>query len=256
VDVENLEGGLRANILTGDDGPNVLQAPHTGQPIRGPAKLAGRAGDDRLFGGPRSDAITGGPGDDTIDGWTGTRPDQLSGDEGDDTITGSDGADQISGGAGDDAIVPRLAHRLQRKGAQGDRIACGDGMDSVDYPYPRALVRRSCESVTVEHARLERPRKVGPRVMEVTATFIRSGSTASPCAVYIELRSPRTSLLLGRSQRLRWRKRAQVSFRIRLTGAGVQRLSQGRTPLIVAWVNSLHACRRSDRMREGFSFRP
>jgi hemolysin type calcium-binding protein len=41
VGVENVEGGLRANTLTGDDGPNVLQAPFTGKRIRGPATLAG-----------------------------------------------------------------------------------------------------------------------------------------------------------------------------------------------------------------------
>jgi RTX calcium-binding nonapeptide repeat (4 copies) len=255
VAVENLEGGLRDNSLTGDAGPNVLQAPATSRPIRGSARLAGGGGDDRLFGGPRSDAIAGGPGDDTVDGGVGTRPDELSGDEGDDAITGSDGADRISGGSGGDAIVPRLAHRLQRRGAPGDRIACGAGTDSVDHPYPRALVRRSCERVTVRHARLGRPRRAGPRVVKVAATFIKARSTASPCALFIELRTPRTRVPLGHSQRSRWRDGARVTFRVRLTAAGVRTLRSGGPP-VVAWITSLHTCRPPDPLREGFSFRP
>jgi hypothetical protein len=151
--------------------------------------------------------------------------------------------------------VPRLDRRLQRKRARSDRIGCGPGADSVDYPYPRVLVRRSCERVTVTHARLERPRRVGPRIVKVAATFIKSGSTASPCVVYIELRTRRAGRLLGRSQRLRWLRGADVSFRIRLTAVGMRGLSPGDPAPIVARVISLHRCRSTDRLREGFSFR-
>jgi Ca2+-binding RTX toxin-like protein len=254
VDVEKLEGGLRANTLTGDDGPNVLQT-STAATIRGSATLTGGGGNDRLFGSSRSDTITGGAGDDTLDGGIGIRPDQLSAGDGDDRITGSDGPDRISGGAGDDVIEPRLRYRLQKEGDYGDLIGCGEGLDSVDYPYPRALVRGSCERVTVIHARVERPRRVSSTVVEVPATFIKSRSSASPCALYIELRDPRTDVLLGRSQRLRWQKRAQVTFRIALTAAGVRRLRGGAAPLVVAWVNSLYSCMPPDRVREGFSLR-
>jgi Ca2+-binding RTX toxin-like protein len=77
--IEDLGGGLSADTVAGDDGPNALR---------------GSAGDDTL---------TGGGGADIIDGGT--------------------GADTISGDAGDDVILAR--------DGEVDRIACGDGVDSV-----------------------------------------------------------------------------------------------------------------------------
>ncbi len=78
--VANVTGGLDADSLTGDDGPNTLR------------------------GGPGEDSIAGGGGDDVIDGGPGA--DTLSGDAGDDVILSRDGAsDHVACGPGTDSVV-------------------------------------------------------------------------------------------------------------------------------------------------------
>jgi Ca2+-binding RTX toxin-like protein len=78
--VEDLDGSVAGDSITGDGGSNTLR------------------------GGPGDDALAGGGGDDILDGGTGA--DVLSGDAGDDIVLARDGeADQISCGDGVDSVV-------------------------------------------------------------------------------------------------------------------------------------------------------
>lgn len=254
--IENVEGGLRENTLTGDDGPNVLQASFTAAGrVTGAAILDGGGGNDGLYGGLRSDRILGGAGDDTLDGGVSRRPDELRGGEGNDSISGSQGADRISGGPGDDAITPRLEYAFQKHGAPGDRIACGSGYDAVEFPYRRALVPLGCETVRVTNALLIQPRRATRRLVVLNATLLKARSSLPACRVFAELRAGRSRLLLGRSQRVRWRRNIGVQFDLRLTDAGVRRLAHGGSPVQVRIVHVFGCRRETGRRVEGFSVR-
>jgi hypothetical protein len=254
LSVENLEGGLRANRLTGDDGANVLEVPSSERVLRG-SELTGGAGDDQLRGGERSDAIDGGTGADHIDGGSGLRPDLLVGGAGADVIVGSPAADRIAGGAGDDSIEPVLARLLAKGSSRGDQIACGPGLDSVDFPYPKAFVRGSCERVAMLFARLSRPRLIGSRFVDVAATLVKAASQAPPCGVRVDLLNRRTGRLLGRSAALRWREGRRTRFRIALTAAGRRELRvAGSRPVLVRVSNQLE-CDRPQAITGGFAIR-
>jgi hypothetical protein len=253
--IETVEGGLRDNTLTGDDGPNGLRAPFTADPVRGRVTLDGGGGNDSLYGGPGSDRIQGGAGDDTVDGGVSRRPDDLRGGEGNDSISGSQGADRISGGPGDDAITPRLEYALQKRGAPGDRIACGSGHDAVAFPYRRALVPLGCETVRLTNALLIHPRRAARRRVVLNATLRKARSSLPACRVFAELRGGRSSVLLGRSERVRWRRNVGVQFDLRLTEAGVRRLEHGGSPIRVRIVHVFGCRRETGRRVEGFSVR-
>ena len=98
--IEDVEGSLTGDTVTGDDGPNALR------------------------GGPGDDTLAGGGGADIIDGGT--------------------GADTISGDAGDDVILAR--------DGEVDRIACGDGVDSV-VADAQDVVAADCEVRGIAPAR-------------------------------------------------------------------------------------------------------
>ena len=76
--IENIVGGFANDVLTGNDGDNML---------------SGGAGEDNLTGGKGNDVLNGGADDDT-----------LNGDEGNDMLTGGAGDDTFDGGLGDDTI--------------------------------------------------------------------------------------------------------------------------------------------------------
>jgi hypothetical protein len=78
--VEDIEGGVAGDSVTGDAGPNTLR------------------------GGPGDDSLAGGDGDDILDGGSGA--DVLSGGAGDDIVLARDGeTDRISCGDGVDSVV-------------------------------------------------------------------------------------------------------------------------------------------------------
>lgn len=129
-EVEAASGGLGADRLLGDDGPNVLDGDG------GNDSVVGGAGDDRLGGGSSDDRLDGGPGADGLYGGNGS--DTLEGRDGDDRLDGGYEFDRVLGGDGDD----------RASGAEGgsDLIECGAGLDVVEYPE-KSHFQRDCEFV-------------------------------------------------------------------------------------------------------------
>ena len=89
--------------------------------------LAG-TGADNVTAGGASDEVSGGAGNDTLDGGGG-----------DDVMSGDQGVDSLAGGPGADGITTR--------DGEPDRVACGDGADTVDADTLDS-VAADCESVT------------------------------------------------------------------------------------------------------------
>lgn len=94
-----INGGIRANKLTGEEGDDLL---------------LGRGGADRLSGSGGADMLLGGSGADRLAGGAGN--DRLSGGAGRDRLDGGQGNDLLTGGGGADVFV--FANRFGR-----DRIA-------------------------------------------------------------------------------------------------------------------------------------
>ena len=90
LNIENIEAGHGADVVTGDNGANAL---------------AGGGGDDRLIGRGGDDLLLGGAGDDVIFGNSGN--DRIDGGAGDDSLTGQQGADVFIFGllSGQDVIT-------------------------------------------------------------------------------------------------------------------------------------------------------
>jgi Ca2+-binding RTX toxin-like protein len=150
VNFENVLGGNGNDVLTGDDGTNVL---------------SGGAGNDTIAGGDGIDVISGGAGADALDGGLfvdtvsyagsagavsvdlatqlvsggdaegdtitgfenalgGDGSDSLHGSGGANALSGGDGADSIDGGGGDDDI---------KGGAGADSMIGGGGTDTLSY---------------------------------------------------------------------------------------------------------------------------
>ena len=115
--LEEIDGGLGANVVKGTSSSNVLN--FSGVTLLNIGQILGEAGNDTITGTDGNDVIVGGTGNDT-----------LLGEAGDDifVITGSaDGSDRIYGGEGDDAIW----------GWEGDdnislvRLDAADGIESI-----------------------------------------------------------------------------------------------------------------------------
>ena len=83
-DVERIIGSRFADVLSGSDADNVIEAREGGD------QLLGGAGDDQLSGESEHDVIDGGPGADT-----------LTGGSGDDRLTGGPGVDSFNGDSAD-----------------------------------------------------------------------------------------------------------------------------------------------------------
>ena len=95
--VEDIAGGLRGDVLDGNDRRN------------------------RVFGGGGRDVVSGLGSADTIDGGDGA--DRLLGGAGNDSIVGGPGLDSLQGDDGDD--------RLDARDGRRDGLLCGDGTDTV-----------------------------------------------------------------------------------------------------------------------------
>ncbi len=99
VDIENIEGSDRDDILAGDIQDNHIQGGFGndilyGGPLGGHDVLEGGSGDDELHGGIGNDLLYGG-----FDN------DKLWGGPGDDKLIGGDGTNELEGGTGDDTFV-------------------------------------------------------------------------------------------------------------------------------------------------------
>ena len=116
-DIENVQGSMYDDSLTGDKGPNSLW---------------GLGGNDELDGGKGNDTLSGGSGDDDLDGGDGV--DTLEGGYGADVLTGGDGADTASYAGSTMGVTVRL-HSSKAMGgaAQGD--TWGDVV-TVEYDNP------------------------------------------------------------------------------------------------------------------------
>jgi Ca2+-binding RTX toxin-like protein len=142
-DVEQLQGGDRADVLTGNSSANRLLGGH------GDDTLNGGSGDDQLDGGPGADVLQGGAGtrdvadysartspvtaaidDAASDGESGEHDDVRTDVEGvwggaaDDRLTGGTANDDLRGNGGDDTF----------RGMGGaDTMSGGGGQDTADY---------------------------------------------------------------------------------------------------------------------------
>ena len=121
--IENVEGGIYADDLTGDENAN---------------KLWGVGGDDVLDGGGGGDELHGGSGDDVLDGGGGG--DELHGGSGDDVLDGGGGGDELHGGSGDDVYV----------------IGADTGTDRVEEYYGKMDAIRVKEGVSPSQVSLVR----------------------------------------------------------------------------------------------------
>jgi hypothetical protein len=161
---ENAMGGLGADRLVGDEGPNVLDGgtEFLYEMTGGPGDVIfGAGGDDRLRGGFNSSELHGGEGDDLLNGGTGGR-DLLDGGPGDDLLGGGL-ADTFDGGDGDD----RLDLSRGGSGAARGAVGCGAGRDDVASPG-LALLPPDCETVSQVyfHSPIY-PRRAGRRDVEL-----------------------------------------------------------------------------------------
>jgi Ca2+-binding RTX toxin-like protein len=104
-DVENVEGGARDDVITGNDGNNVLSGGIGNDRIYalgGNDTVWGSNGNDYVEAGDGHDQIYGEDGNDSVDAGAGN--DWLLGGNGDDNLRGGFGSDVVSGGAGNDFV--------------------------------------------------------------------------------------------------------------------------------------------------------
>lgn len=121
TDVENLAGGLLADVLVGSSKANVLGGAEGGDTIRG------LGGNDVLRGDSGNDQLDGGPGADLLEGWYGR-----------DTVIGGSGSDALSGGH--DADV------MKARDGTADDVTCGSGVDRAEVDG-RDRVNNLCDVV-------------------------------------------------------------------------------------------------------------
>ncbi len=180
VDVENLTGSRRNDVLTGNDEVNLLRGMH------GQDALRGMGGDDVLRGGTNSvnhpdrvDKLSGGPGNDLLDGHdpalpadvadsrdqvdysssstavvvdleagtaTGEGQDTLMnmedavGSVGDDVLLGTSGSNELNGNDGDDTVDARAGDD-EIEGSEGnDTFDGGEGNDYLEFNLAAAGV--------------------------------------------------------------------------------------------------------------------
>jgi len=120
-----ITGGLKATICSGK-GDDTLRLE------RGPARVYGDAGEDRIRLGPGANEVHGGRGADRIVGGAG--PDRLSGDAGDDLIFGGLRDDRIMGGSGNDRLFGQGGRDWLFGGRGQDLLRVGPvNPDPTDY---------------------------------------------------------------------------------------------------------------------------
>ena len=162
--IEDVIGGLGADVLLGDGGPNVLE----GHP--GDDRLDGRAGNDTLSGGHGTDTLRGGAGDDALN----TR----------------ERVDRLFGGSGDDT--------LQASYKPANALSCGRGSDTIDGE-PRGQVLDGCERVKMLGVTLSvRPqRRVGGALRFSWTCVTLAADSDNACSMTVTLRL-RSTLLASR----------------------------------------------------------
>jgi Ca2+-binding RTX toxin-like protein len=147
VRTEDVATSIGDDHITGDDGPNVLDAG------AGDNTVLGGGGDDLLFAGGGRDVLTGDEGFDTVsyadrtpgvsvtlggaadDGRPGEQDDvsvdRVAGSPFADTIVGTDAAEWLEGGGGDDTIRGLGGDDMLVGEAGGDRLESGAGADAL-----------------------------------------------------------------------------------------------------------------------------
>ena len=96
IEIENLEGSLHGDTLTGDGTNNSIFG------LDGADTITGDLGDDQLSGGEGDDTLNGNNGNDTI--WGGLGNDTIGAGANDDVLYGEDGGDRMWGGLGEDTL--------------------------------------------------------------------------------------------------------------------------------------------------------
>lgn len=130
ISIENIIGSAFNDILTGDDGGNVLNGEFGNDTLSGENGfdlIYGGYGDDTLYGGDGRDHLFGDEGDDILDGGAGD--DRLTGGDGNDQYIGSLGFDEVIGGHGDDTFIFDTAIATEFFGIFGG----GAGMNSLVF---------------------------------------------------------------------------------------------------------------------------
>ncbi|MBV5340237.1 MAG: hypothetical protein J0665_11885 [Deltaproteobacteria bacterium] len=138
--IENLEGSIYADTLTGDSGPNIL---------------SGLAGNDLLEGRADADTIDGGEGVDTASyshdtagvivslltntglggdaaGDTLVSIENIAGGSGNDTLTGDNGANILNGGGGNNTLVGGFGNDTLIAAGGNDSLNGGAGNDTLN----------------------------------------------------------------------------------------------------------------------------
>jgi hemolysin type calcium-binding protein len=213
--VEGVQGGLGADILTGDDGPNRLFGTPPG---------VYRARGDRIRGLGGDDLLTGGPGDDLVEGGPGA-----------DGVAAAGGRDRLRGGPGDDVLGSAYSEAGFRSDAPrpGD-ARCGSGSDTVDLPAPWLVIPRDCERTLLDSvAAATSGWRVRGGVFEVALSPAQRSFWVPPdCSAGVVLRSG--------GKRIGWTRVAFASgssttlARVQLSDAGLQLLARpGRVPVRV-----------------------
>lgn len=119
LDVENVVGGKKADVLVGSSGAN---------------NLTGGNGNDELYGGDGDDVLAGQAGNDV-----------LVGDGGDDTLKGAVGNDTLDGGAGVDLYLGQDGDDLILNGdGVAETVDCGEGLDDAEPDLLDTLI--GCEA--------------------------------------------------------------------------------------------------------------
>ncbi len=131
--IENIIGSWFDDVLTGDDGNNLLRGLSGADTLDGGAgadTIEGGAGDDTLIGGAGDDTLIGGAGDDVLTGGAGN--DRIDGEVGADLLNGGDGNDRLIGGADADRLVLLVLNiRFGRQVVDTDTLNGGAGNDTL-----------------------------------------------------------------------------------------------------------------------------
>jgi Ca2+-binding RTX toxin-like protein len=122
--IENVRGGLGADVLSGDDGPNTIGGG------AGDDTIHGAGANDVLMGDSGADAVSGDSGNDTL--YAGSNyggdqsPNSLSGGSGRDELVGGERKDLFDGGPGGD-LMRGMGGRdvYMARDGEFDWIACG-----------------------------------------------------------------------------------------------------------------------------------
>lgn len=112
VSIENIVGSTLDDLLSGDDGANVIDGE------AGNDRILGLSGEDVLIGGAGADVLRGGRDNDLAQG--GDDDDRIQGERGNDTLLGEAGEDFLFGGDGQDIL---------NGGADDDRLSGGEHAD-------------------------------------------------------------------------------------------------------------------------------